>query len=408
MSNSQSDILSYMKSVGKKYKFCIVTYETFPNPLTQNLKTYLLENYTVDILYIYHPQLDNKEGYELTSGYYLFKNNELVSSKNSYHFKLYWPLLYIKDVLYTLFWCLRFGEKFDVYFASGNLNPVAGLILRQIGVVKKVVYQSLDYYPVRFKNKFFNWFYFQLDKFCVRFCDETWNVSPMIAKARQKKMSMDIKVFNRQYTVPGCIWFYKVKRLPFPKINKRKIVYRGVLLPHMGIDMVLKAIPLILKKIPNLIFEIVGTGVEEKKLKKITKDLKIFKNVLFHGFVEGRENMERIISDGAIGMATFNTSLLDNNVRNSDPGKIKDYMLMGMPVITTDAFSSSNQISEKRCGIVVEYKEEQIAQAVIKLLKSDQLLREYRSNATNFIEKFDCSYILKPNLERVLGEKFKK
>lgn len=387
----------------KKYCFCIVTYETFPNPITQNLKTFLLENYNCDLLYIFHPQLDIKEGYKLSSGFEWFKNNKLTQSKNAYHWKAYWPLLYIKDVLYTFFWCVKFGKKFDAYFACGNLNPVVGLILRNLGIMKKVIYQCLDYYPKRFENNFLNWFYFQLDKFCVRLSDETWNVSSMIAKARHKKMGMDPNIFNRQRTVPGCIWFHKTKRLPFSKINRKKIVYRGTLLSFMGVDLAIKAMPLILKKIPDLKFEIVGTGEEEKKLKDLTNRLGVSKNVIFHGFVEGRENMEKVLSDGALGMATFNTDILDEKVQNSDPGKIKDYMLLGMPVITTDTFPDSKKIVEARCGLVVPYKAEDLAEDVIKLLKSEELLCEYRKNAASYIAKYDCVNILKPNIERIVN-----
>lgn len=387
----------------KKYNFCIVTYETFPNPITQNLKTFLLENYNCDILYIFHPMLDMKEGYELSSGYHFYQNNQLAESRKSHHWQLYWPSLYIKDVLYTFFWCLKFKRKFDVYFACGNLNPIAGIILRKFGFVKKVVYQSIDYYPERFSNKFLNFLYFQLDKFCVRFADETWNVSPQTAETREQKMGMNRKIYNRQFTVPGTVWFFKTKRVPFTKINRKKIVYRGMLLDYMGVDLAIKALPFIIKKFPNVIFEIVGTGEEEKNLKNLAKSLVVSQNVIFHGFVEKRGEVEKILSNAALGIATFNTEILSDKMKNSDPGKIKDYMLLGMPVITTDAFPSIKEIVENRCGLVVPYKEEDLAENVIKLVGNKNLLQEYRENALKFIEKFDCNKILKPNVERVLN-----
>lgn len=385
------------------YNFCIVTYETLPNPISQNLKTFLLENYRCNILYIFHPLLDMKEGHRLSSGFHLYKKNILSKSAKAYHWKLYWPLLYIKDVLYTFFWCFKFRRRIDVYFASGNLNPLVGIVLRQLGFVKKVVYQSLDYYPTRFNNKFFNWLYFQFDKFCVRFSDETWNVSSQIAQARYKKMGMSPKVFNRQHTVPGCIWFNKAKRLPFENINKYKIVYRGTLQDFMGVDLAIEAIPIILKKIPDLVFEIIGIGEDKERLVKLAKQLKVSKNVKFHNFVKGREEMEKVLSDAALGIATFNTDILDDKVRNSDPGKIKDYMLMGMPIITTNAVYYHQEITKKKCGIVIDYNPAELAEAIIKLLKNKNLLDEYRQNATKFIEKFDCNHILRSNIERLLS-----
>lgn len=386
----------------KRHIFCIVTYETFPNPITQNLKTFLLENYNCDLLYIFHPQLDLKEGYQMASGFSWFKNNKLTQSKNAYHWKAYWPLLYIKDIFYTLFWCLRVG-RFDVYFACGNLNPVVGIALRSIGLVKKVVYQSIDYYPIRFKNPFFNWLYFQMDKFCVRFSDETWNVNSKMVEAREKKMGMDRQIYNRQYTVPGGIWFYKTKRLAFNKINRKKIVYRGLLLAHMGVDLAIKAMPYILKKDPLVKFEIIGGGEEEDNLKKLAEKLKIFKSVIFHGWVKDRKQLEDLLVDGVLGIATFNTTILDEKVKNADPGKIKDYMLFGMPIITTNAISYSKEITENKCGVVIPYDEKRLALVVIKLLGNKGTYKRYRENALRFIEKFDCNNILKPNVVRILN-----
>lgn len=385
------------------YNFCVVTYETLPNPISQNIMTFLLENYNCNILYIYHPMLDMKEGYKLSSGFYLYRNNKLCKSEKAFHWKFFWPLLYIKDVLYTLFWCLRFNQKFDIYFASGNLNPLVGIVLRKLGLVRRVVYQSLDYYPRRFNNSFFNWLYFQLDKFCVRFSDETWNVNPNIVQARFNKMGMDPKVFDKQYTVPGSIWFYKTKRLPFSQINRNKIVYRGTLLDFMGIDLAIKAMPFILKKFPNLIFEIVGIGIDKERLMELTRQLNVSRNVIFHGFVKGRQQMEKVLSDAAIGIATFNTSICDDKVRNSDPGKIKDYMLMGMPVIATKEVYYHKKIISKRCGLIIRYNPEELANAVVKLLSNSKLLKEYRQNATNFIEEYDCNNIYESHVVRLLS-----
>lgn len=388
----------------RKYNFCIVTYETFPNPITQNLKTYLLENYVTDLLYIYHPQSDQKEGYHISSGYYFFKSSKLSQSGNTPYLKLFWPLLYIKDNFSTLFWCLKFRRKFDIYFACGNLNPVVGIILRNLGIVKKVVYQSIDYYPKRFENTFFNWLYFQVDKFCVKFADETWNASSIIVQARNKNMGMDPKIFNRQYTVPGCIWFYKTKRLPFSKINRKKIVYRGSLFDYMGVDLIIRAMPSILKKIPGVKFEILGGGKEKGYLEKLSKDLGISKNVVFHGWITNRNRLEKILSDSAVGVATFNTDIIDEKINNADPGKLKDYMLMGMPVITTEAISYSRKILEGKCGIVVQYNVDSVVNAIVKLLANKELLKEYRENVLKFIQSFDCINILKPNVERVIKE----
>lgn len=385
----------------KKYNFCIVTYEASPNPITQNLKTFLLQNYDCDLLYIFHPMAEIKDGKQMSSSLDLFKENKLAESRKAYNWQAYWPLLYIKDVLYTFYWCLKLG-KIDVYFAAGNLNPLVGIVLREFGIVKKVIYQSMDYYPTRFPNKFFDWLYFQLDKFCVKFADETWNANPIMVEAREKKMGMKREFYPKQYTVPGGVWFYKTKRLPFNKINRKKIVYRGWLLNHMGVDLAIKAMSLILKRDSKVQLEILGGGDEENNLKQLAHKLGISKNITFYGWIKDRAILDKLLSDGAVGIATFNTDILDEKIKNADPGKVKDYMLFGMPVITTGALSYSNQIMENKCGVVIPYKVEELSDTILKLLKNEKLLKEYRENALKFVKSFDWDHILRPNVSRVL------
>lgn len=379
-----------------------MTYETHTNPITRSLKDLLLEKYNIDLLYIYHPYLELGKIYRKSSEYEYFKDNKFFEKKSAHEWHFLPPILYIKDLIYTLIWCLKFRKKWDLYFAAGNLNPLVGIFLKKLGMVKKVVYYSMDYYPKRFENNVLNYIYYELDKFCVKFSDETWNTSSQMVKAREKKMGMKGKDYNRQYTVPGGIWFYKAKRLPIEKIDKNKIVYRGSLLPHMGVELAIKAIPNILKKIPNARLEILGGGPEEKKLKNLAKELNVSTKVKFRGWIKDRQELEKLISDGVIGLATFNTDVLDEKVKNADPGKIKDYMVMGLPVITTKALFYYKKIEEKKCGIVIDYDPSQLAWAVIKLLSNEKLLRDYRKNALKFIEPFDWNNIFKPNLERIL------
>lgn len=388
----------------KKYKLVMAFHETLPCYQAESLKTYFLENYKVDILFIGHPLLDTDESYKLCSKMEYYKDNKLTIRKNAFHWVLPKALLFTKDMIYTLFWCLKYKGKYDVFFGVDNINVLVGLFLRKIGLVKRVVYHVIDYHPTRFKNKILNWLYFQFDKICVKFADETWNVNPIMAEAREKKMGMKREIYDRQYSVPMCVWVYKVKRKPFNKINKNKIIYRGSLVDVLGIDLIIKAMPQIIKVIPDAILEIFGDGVERKTLEELTKRLNMNDHVKFYGWIRDRGELERLMSDGAVAVAAFNTNILDERVRNSDPSKIKDYTLMGMPVIITRALSTFEEIEKFRCGIVINYEVKDLAKAVIKLLSDNKLLKEYRQNALRYIEQYDCCRIFDENVTRILSK----
>ncbi len=384
----------------KKFRVVIAYHETLPCYIGEHIKEYLLEKYSMELLLIGHPLLENEESFKRSSRFEYYKDSKLVIKKNAFHWILPMPLLHIKDIMYTFVWCLNYRSKWDAFFGINNIDVLVALILRKMGKIRKVIYHPVDYGSVRFKNKLLDWLYFQFDKICVQSCDETWNVSEGMIVAREKRMRL--KRDHRQYVFPICVWVYKVKRLPFNKINKKKIVFRGSLFDWMGVDLIIGAMPQIIKTIPGVVLEIFGDGNEKAFLQNKAKKLKVHDYIKFYGWIRERKELEALMSDGALGIATFNPKIVDDKVRNGDPGKIKDYMLMGMPVITTNAVGYSQKIEKSRSGLVVNYKEEDLAKAVIKLLSDEQLLKEYRKNALKFIKQFDCGKLFDENIRRVL------
>src|SRR3990167_8273553 len=72
----------------------------------------------------------------------------------------------IKDIFLTCFWALKFG-KFGLCVGIGGINAVTCLFLKQIGLVKRVVFYVIDFVPKRFENKLLNQAYHFLDKLAV-------------------------------------------------------------------------------------------------------------------------------------------------------------------------------------------------------------------------------------------------
>ncbi len=384
----------------KKIRVVIAYHETVFCPFPENLRKYLLKNYKLDLLYLTHPLLEIKESFKLSSKYEYYESNKLIRKKYAFHWILPMSLLYLKNAMYSFIWCLQFGP-WDILFAADSINAFVGIILKKFGRVNKVIYYSMDYYPTRFKNKFLNWIYFQFDRLCVYLADETWNAAEAIQKAREKKFGRYIH--DKQFTVPGGIWFNEVARLPFEKIDKRKIVYRGSLHDFTGVDLVINSMPKLLKTFPDLKFEILGGGPYLDYLKKLTIKLGLIDYVHFHGWIYDRKKLEELISDGVIGVATFNTEILDDKIKNADPGKIKDYMVMGMPVILTKAVSFYKKIEKEKAGIVINYDRGEFVKAVTKLLKNEKILFEYRQKALEFIKPLDWNNIFRTSIDRIIN-----
>lgn len=365
----------------------------------EDLKKFLLENGCAKLVFVTHPLLIQKESYQLTSEGVYYESQKAVKAFRATHWMLPEPLLYVKDLIYTIIWSLKTGQRYDIFFGINNLNALSGLILKIFGRTKRVVYYTIDLYPERFKSRVINFLYYQLDKFCVRHCDETWNVSPFMQKYRSKNGLIGEK-YLRQFIVPIGKWL-DAKITPLNKVKQNKIVYIGHLMPFRGIDLAIEAMPLIVKQIPDAILEIVGGGEQLESLKRLSAELDLEKHVKFHGFVENQKRATSLISDGSVGLAPYRPD--DKSlVKNADPAKVKDYLALGLPVVITSIPSNSKEIEQARCGVVIDYTPESLASAVVTLLSDRKLWVQYRKNAIKYSHRFDWNSIFSSNIGRLI------
>ncbi len=383
-------------------KIALVFHEVIPVGPAHDFRDYLLSCGIKSLLFISHPLLNNRECYQKKSRYELYGQDKDSITNDAYHWKLPDVLLYIKDIIYTLYWTLSFQNNIDLFIGFDPLNALTGLILRRFGRTKSVIYYSIDYFTSRFPNRIMNRVYHALDKFCVRHADETWNLSPMMKSSRALYNNMYGFKYSRQITVPVALNYHHTKRKKFNEINKRRLLFSGNLSPIMGVELIIRAMPEIIRTIPDVFLDVVGGGPQKKKLEKLVSDFHIQRYVKFYGWVSDKDKLEKIFSVGAVGLAPFNTSLLRDEIKNADPAKIKHYVSYGMPIIMTNAPSNSSEIEKYHCGILITYDPKELAKAAIKLLKNERLLRKYREHALLYAKKFDFDIVYGKNLARLI------
>ncbi|MBI3103851.1 glycosyltransferase family 4 protein [Candidatus Daviesbacteria bacterium] len=386
----------------RDYTFIIAFHEAIPIGPSFDLKKFLFITPPKKLFFISHPLLYNKLAYKNSSWYEYHENGRLIFKRKAFHWILPEPVHYIKDVLYTFFWCSRISGKFDVFVGLNPLNALVGILLKRFGKVKKVVYYSIDYFPQRFENSLMNNIYHSTDKLAVKFSDETWNVSPNMAISRNE-YHHDPNLFKKQFTVPIVAWVRGTKRVKFNEIDKKKLVFIGLLDKSSGLELIIKALPKIINKIKNVKLEVIGGGPNLDYLKQLAKKFKVDSNIIFHDWIINREKVEEIISHSAVGLVLFNTREFGTEIKNADPMKIKDYMSLGLTIISTDAILTADEIIKAKSGIIIHFDVNELADAVIKLLGDEKLLKAYRKNALDYIKKFDAEKVFGDNLTRLLS-----
>jgi glycosyltransferase involved in cell wall biosynthesis len=201
-----------------------------------------------------------------------------------------------------------------------------------------------------------------------------------MSQARLKYKNLKVKK-QKLKIVPMGIWFQEIKRAPFHQVKKHSLVFIGHLTKKQGLQLVIQTVPEIIKKIPDFELVIFGQGEYQKTLKKLVKTKGLESKVKFRGHIKNLQKMQTLISQSACAIAPYSKGSLQSNFTYyADPGKIKDYLAAGLPIILTPVPHNASQLQKAGCAIVCNYQTKALAKGVIK---------KYRQNALNFAQQYD-------------------
>lgn len=294
---------------------------------------------------------------------------------------------YFNDFFVVFNAVYRQGEKFDIFIGVNGLNALSGLLLKKMGKVNKVIFYGIDFVPIRFENKLLNFIYHKIEEYCVKNSDVVWNVSPRIAEGREKFLKISKKK-HRQKVVPIGVWEKDIVKRKTAKENQ--IIFVGHLLEKQGVQEVIRAMPIVRKKVKNAKLIIIGGGVYMPELKKITKEEKSHDAVIFTGWITDKKKLKKMMLESSVAVACYfpEKERLRNFTYYADPTKIKDYLSAGLPLVLTNVSHNSGELEKNKCGIIVEYDRRSISAALVKLLENKYLLGEYQQNSLKYIHSF--------------------
>jgi glycosyltransferase involved in cell wall biosynthesis len=145
-----------------------------------------------------------------------------------------------------------------------------------------------------------------------------------------------------------------------------------------GLDYLVKAVPFVLKEVPEVRFIIAGEGIHRKTLEKTLEKTGINGKVYLLGY---RENIASILNSIDIFV---HPSYANEGVSQS----ILQAMAMEKPVIASNLAPLKEVVIENETGILVPKKEpEGIARAVIRLLRDKKLSKQLGENGRRLAMK---------------------
>jgi glycosyltransferase involved in cell wall biosynthesis len=184
------------------------------------------------------------------------------------------------------------------------------------------------------------------------------------------------KIFTQGATFVDIETFYPIN--PENICERKYIGFIGRLSKEKGIIEFLESIPLILKRIPDLEFIIVGEGPLKNYVKEFVSRNKLTSKVHYIGFVKN-ENLVKIFNRLKL--------LVLPSYSEGVPNVLLEAMSCGVPVLATPVGGIPSIIIDKRNGFLLRNnKSEEIAKMVEKIvLDYNHLLPEISKECRRFV-----------------------
>lgn len=155
------------------------------------------------------------------------------------------------------------------------------------------------------------------------------------------------------------------------------LTYAGGFDLHRGLESVIKSLPLVKEKIPELKLVLIGDGRTSQQLKELVEKLNVSSMVSFEGW-QAPQKLPAYLSISNAGLIPH---LKTKHTDNTIPHKLFQYMLLQKPVIATNCDPLVRILNSSRAGLIYESnQEEDLAQQIIRLHQNDEMATEMGIN----------------------------
>lgn len=311
-----------------------------------------------------------------------------LNLKNNFYLQPLFFVVYIFNFLLFLSAVSSLKREFHIFIGVGSLQTLSGIFLRRMGVVNHVIYYTLDYFTPALTfgpDAIFRIILILMDKICVRGSDTVWNITPRIEQARKRYVDIPPESYDH-ILVPAGFGPHLLRHVPFEEIDRWTIVFVGTATHFHGLKLLVDAMPMIIKEVPKVKVHIIGSGPWDE-LKQLVSELDLVDRFIFHDFIPGEAKLFDTISRYAVAVAPY-AFTPDNPTVYGDPGKIKIYAFCGLPTIVTRTVAIAPEIHDRKAGVAIDYKAEELAATAVRLLQDEQTLREYRANSSSWARSY--------------------
>lgn len=372
------------------------------NRITNLLIQLKKQGYYVDVL-TSDPSYPNKDIYKGDGYRDLEKENEInIGSKikrvkaskikrtSNFFVRLY---IYISFFFKSLFSIIFTRDRYDLIIATIP-SPFAGVlgVIAKFRFRCKYILDIRDLWPECIKNiglfrknKFFLKIAYKLEKIILKFTDSiVINSNGFRDYLLKNKYKKDI-VFIPNGLQINEIENYKKIAKNTKKHEKFTVIYSGMIGLPQNITSLVR-VARALRNIKDIEFKIIGTGIQVDKVNELIKHYDL-KNIRVYGAMPKNKVIEELAKCHVALAHLRKDSAFDLVI----PGKVIDYMGMGVPIVAGVQGYAAKIINDSNSGIVVEPDDYiGLSKVIFKMYKNSNLQADYSSNGVDYCIKNFC------------------
>ena len=287
-------------------------------------------------------------------------------------------------------------KNYDAILASPLF---AGILALHVSNNIPIVYEDVDRFYEFYKNPFMKLMVKSTEYNVITRSNYVIAVSDILFKE-----DLHIRRDKRVSLIPNGVNLELINEIMCktkhkPNINNRTIVYAGAIEEWAGIDKLVEAFSIAVRKEYDLRLVIIGdlNTAYGSYIIKLIKELDIKEKVYLAGRRPYTEVI-RFLSKSSIGVALFKPSNLTNKIMV--PLKILEYAAVGLPFIASNVGSIKKIVDYYNSGIIVEYDNvEEISDKILLLTNNERLWTYLSSNAKLMARDFDVKRLAQRELE---------
>ena len=279
------------------------------------------------------------------------------------------------------------GKRYDCIHVHEEA-ALLGCILKKIFRVPQIydMHSSIPQQLVNFnftKNKTLIKLAFFGERFIINNSEAVIAICPQLEETVKsidsKKKSWIIE--NPPVSEQNCIVLEKKAgefRNYFGAQNKKIVLYTGTFEPYQGIDLLIKTIPIVIRKIPDVLYILVGGEDHQiRGMEQLAEQLKVKDYIVFTG--------KRPVEEMTMFMCIADILASPRVTGTNTPLKIYSYLDSGKPIVATN-LPTHTQVLNEEIAMLTEPDPDDFANGILKILADEELGRDIGRRAKKVSE----------------------